>query len=190
LIVSVRTIARLSLIVLVAGCDPAAGEPHGRESPKPEPSAPAAFGEVEEVEPVEPPIEPSIEQPEPAIAFDPTTATTARVRIVAVHRDRSWTACGVIHSTGAIEVEVLEVGEPAPRMILIISCPTDFGHRELLEVGTVLQVKLFTRRQRWPRPAIDRKLPPELPRRYVDTMSRVDADSVKATLAAEPAARE
>lgn len=173
-----RGSASLSLILLLS-CDP--GEPVVDEPPKSEPPvepAPVvASRSPESVAPAEPINPPS--------SFDAKTATAAKVRIVAVHRDRTWTACGVIHSTGAIEVEVLEVGEPAPRMILILSCPSDFGHREHLAVGTVVEVKLFARRQRWPTPAIDGKLPPELPRRYVDTMTPVSATSP----ASEPAPR-
>jgi hypothetical protein len=124
--------------------------------------------EPHEPEPAEPVV---VVAPEPAPpSFDPLTATAATVRIVAVHRDSSWVPCGRAHSTGAVEVEVLEVGEPAPRMILIVSCPVDFGIRQLLKVDEVLDVTLFARRQSWPTPAIDRKLPSELPRRYVKSM--------------------
>jgi hypothetical protein len=90
-----------------------------------------------------------------------------------VHRD-PWVACGIIHSTGAIEVEVLEVGEPAPRMVLIISCPGDLGLGKWLEAGVILQVELFAKRKYWPTPPSVRELPPELPRRYVKTLTRVD----------------
>jgi hypothetical protein len=156
------------LIVLLASCDPAAREPAPAEASKPEPT-PVEIEELPAVTPDPPEVVEAVDPPEPTSNFDPATATSARVRIVAVHDDRSWVLCGVIHSTGAIEVEVLEIGEPAPRMILIVSCPVD-QRRGLLVVDKIFDVTLYARRQPWPTPAIDRKLPPELPRRYVKSM--------------------
>ncbi len=58
-------------------------------------------------------------------------------------------------------------------MLLIVSCPIDFGHRELLEVDAVLQLELFAKRQRWPTPPAAREISAE-PRRDVDSITRVD----------------
>lgn len=165
-----------SLLALSLGCEGAPREAPVERSPVP------ATHEVEEVEEIKefelPPSAPSPESLEPTPStptsddFDAKTTTSATVRIVAIHREH-WTACGVIHSVGAIEVEVLDVGEPRPRMILFVSCPVDGGHRELLEDGAVLRATLFAKRQRWPTPPASRKLPAELPRRYVKTLDRV-----------------
>src|SRR5690606_19412643 len=149
-----------SVVALILGCD---GTP--REAPVERPPVPAV-----------PDTEPAPSAPPPPSAplppnFEAESATSATVRIVAIHGEH-WTACGVIHEVGAIEVEVLEVGEPRPRMILFVSCPADSGHRELLEDGAVLRVTLFAKRQRWPTPPASRTLPAELPRRYVDTLAR------------------
>ena len=162
---------RLGALALCLVCCDAGPGPE--PAPKPEPPAPERA-----VEPEPPAVEPKDVEPEhvdppvaPPVEVDLATVREAKVRVVAVHRDGSWTSCGVIHSTGVIEVEVLEVGEPPPRLALIISCPVDWGGRELLEVGKVLQVTLFAKKRSWPRPPADRKLPAELPRRYVKTLT-------------------
>jgi hypothetical protein len=159
----------LSLILLLASCDGETPDAPPDEPPKPE--APA-HEPVVVVEPPPAPVEPAPVAP-PPVSFDPATATEIKVRVVVIHPDQ-WVPCGIIHSTGVIEVEVLEVGEPPPRMALIISCPGDLGHLRPLEVGVILQVKLFASRQSWPTPPSARKLPPELPRRYAKTLTRVD----------------
>src|SRR5690606_32163937 len=122
-----------SLLAALSACD---------ETP-PAPDLPAA---VEGATPLESPApespapEPETSEPAPAPAtFDPLLAPMASVRVVALHRDH-WFPCGRIHSTGVIEVEDLESSEPKPHMLLIVSCPVDFGHRELLKVGQLLEV--------------------------------------------------
>ena len=72
--------------------------------------------------------------------FDPLTVESARVRVTAVE-DRRWVACGRVHEVGTIEVDVLEVGVPRPKLALRISCPADVGGA-LLKVGKVLRVEL------------------------------------------------
>lgn len=126
----------------------------------------AAASESETGDPVQPAT-----RPEPPPSFDPLTATRVRVRLLVVH-DKFWSACGVIHSVGAIEVEVLDVGEPPPRLVLYVSCPVDVG-RGLLEVGKVLDVSLHQRRQPWPKPPVE--LPDGVPVRYVSSLSEVVA---------------
>lgn len=90
------------------------------------------------------------------IAFDPATATTLRAEIVAIPNRKSWVACGDVHSIGVLEVEVLDVGEPPPRMVLLISCPVDLGlgralQGQRLEVGATIVVSLHAKKQAWPR---------------------------------------
>jgi hypothetical protein len=116
---------------------------------------------------VEPPV--PAPMPEPLPSFDAATVTELTGRITFVH-DPGWGVCGIIHSVGAIEVEVLEVGEPPPHMILYISCPSDVGRGGLLDVGQVVRVTLFARKQSWPKPRVERSN--ELPVRYVKRIER------------------
>jgi hypothetical protein len=163
----------LALVGVVIGCTSADPDP----TPPPEQRAqaePEAAVEPEaepEPEPeAEPEPEPEAEpepEPEPP-SFDPLTVEKIRARIVAFD-SKHWVACGVVHSVGGIEVEVLGVGEPPPRMGLYVSCPADFGHREFLEVGKVLDFTLHARKQPWPKPAA--RLPEDLPHRYVKSIA-------------------
>jgi hypothetical protein len=161
----------LVLSLMVASCDPATRNAGDEQPTKPEPTQPEPAVREEPVVIVEPP--PARTPPPPVITFDTATATEAKVRVLVVHDD-NWGACGIFHWTGAITVEVLDVGEPAPRMVLIVSCPGDLNRHLRLEVGAILQVKLYARRQSWPTPPSVRKLPKELPRRYMKTGTRVD----------------
>jgi len=157
----------VALLGLGLGCDntaPAADtadapEAHEAKSPEPPPNA-------------EPPArtEPPAEAEPPPPSFDPLTARAARIRVVVVH-DRYWSPCGIIHSVGAIEVEVLDAGEPPPRMLLHISCPADVGH-DVLAVGKILDVELHAREQPWPRPTGE--LPEHLPVRYVASLAEAE----------------
>ena len=52
--------------------------------------------------------------------------------------------------------EVLDVGEPRPTMILLVSCPVDLGlgralQGQRLEVGATIIVSLHAKKQSWPR---------------------------------------
>jgi hypothetical protein len=178
-----RLLAGVALLSLVDGCDP------GERSPTADSSAAVPTTRAdppEQVVPEQPEPEPEpaplatdsrppeLDQATSSPRFDANTATAATVRVLTVHRDSSWTACGIVHSTGVIEVEVLELAPAAPRMLLIVSCPVDLGRRELLEVGAILEVDLFARRQRWPTPPAARTLAPELPRRFVESLRRSD----------------
>jgi hypothetical protein len=155
---------------LVIGCTSGATEEPVAERAAPHP--------VVVEEPEEPVPEPAAKQPagvlepEPSPSFDPATATEATARIVAVH-NHGWVACGIVHTVGAIEVEVLQVGEPPPRLALYISCPADMGRRSMLVVGEIVRVRLFARKQMWPTPPVD--LPDELVVRYVESMEWVTA---------------
>jgi hypothetical protein len=71
-------------------------------------------------------------------------------------------------------VEVLDVGDPPPKLALVTSCPVDFGHRDRLSVGTVVDVELHARRQPWPTPPALRELPDDLPRRWLKSMAAAD----------------
>ncbi len=89
--------------------------------------------------------------------------TAIRFKIVAIPNRKDWVPCGVMHSIGALEVEVLDVGEPPPRMLLLVSCPADM-RRVKLAVGETLTATLHRRKQPWPGV---RGLPADLPRRQV-----------------------
>lgn len=120
-----------------------------------------------------PPPEPTPE-PEPRVAFDPASVPAIRATILAIPHRKSWVACGVIHSVGVLEVEVLDVGEPRPRMLLFVSCPGDRRDEPPLEVGTTIEVTLYARRQSWSSVA---GLPKDLPQRYVKSLTSTGAAS-------------
>ncbi|MEM7156279.1 MAG: hypothetical protein AAF799_25725 [Myxococcota bacterium] len=105
--------------------------------------------------------------PEPQPTFDATAVTEADVRVTKII-DPGGSPCGVIHSVGAFEVEVLGVGEPPPRLGLYVSCPADLQPRGMLEVGRRLSVTLHPRKQSWPKPA--RRLDPGLTARYTKSL--------------------
>ena len=165
----------LTVLALEAGCageaapEPgpeARSEPEAASEPEAEPEAkatPESPGSVG----VEPESEAPTEPPAPS--FDAQQVRAARVRIVDVPGQQR-APCGIVHSVGAIEVEVLEVGEPPPQMILYVSCPVDVG-RGVLQVGKILDVKLHRRRQPWPKPRIE--LPEGVPVRYVSSLKSV-----------------
>jgi hypothetical protein len=159
----------------VIGCTSVASEEPLSERAVPHQSVEPTLQPVEPVlQPSEPKLDVAASEPAPVPvpeppSFDPTTATELTVRIVAVH-SRGWGVCGIIHSVGAIEVEVLDVGEPPPRMALYISCPSDVGRGGLLDVGEVVRVELFARKQSWPKPNVE--LPDELVVRYVESIER------------------
>gem|GEM_PF-4125814 len=96
--------------------------------------------------------------------FDPHHAREAIVRITKVHR-LGWAACGFIHSVGVIEIEVLHVGEQPVPMAMYVSCPADFGKSRPFQVGNLLHVEFYARRQwRWPLPPVE--LPTATPVRF------------------------
>jgi hypothetical protein len=164
---------RLACTALVAAgclsaCSPAPEHPPAEYTPPHQPATetepqPVASNVVVVEQPGPAPV------PEPLPSFDPATVTELTARISVVH-NRGWAACGIIHSVGAIEVEVLDVGEPPPRMALYISCPADIGRRVSLAVGEVVRVSLFSRKQSWPKPLAD--LPDGLVVRYVESIER------------------
>lgn len=103
------------------------------------------------------------------VVFDAASVTTLRAKIIAIPNRESWVPCGYVHSIGALEVEVLDVGEPPPAMILLISCPVDLGlgrglQGQRLEVGATIVVSLHAKDRPWPRVG---RLAKELPRRQV-----------------------
>lgn len=95
---------------------------------------------------------------------DATTATSLRVRVVRTLDRGNGVACGILHIVGSIEVEVLGAGEPPPRLVLLLSCPS-----RALQDGQLLDVELHARKQSWPTPPAARKS--ALPRRYVKRMT-------------------
>ncbi len=159
-----RRACSVALVIgLASGCDvpPASPSP----SVEPSPTAP------EPVEPEPAKLEPASPEPEPAEpakpVFDPTTATGFRARIVEVHNRKQWVPCGYIHSVGVLEVEVLDVGDPAPHVLLFVSCPVDRSGPKLA-AGTLVEVTLYARKQRW---TTISGLPKHLPQRYVETLT-------------------
>jgi len=159
-----RRVLSLAGCLALARCEPPAPIDQG-----PDQAPPSVAASAPTPAPPPSPAEPSPQPPAPTTPFDPNTVTHATVRIVAVPARQHWFACGVVHSVGAIEVEVLDAGEPAPRMMLFVSCPVDFGHRGLLREGEVLTVRLHARKQSWPRPPVE--VPAGMVVRYVAKLS-------------------
>lgn len=153
-------------LALPPGCTPAADAASpAAPAPAPEPTPTP----TPEASPSAPTSEPAPEAPasapasEPAPTLDLATVTSIRFTIVGIPNRKSWVPCGTKHSVGALEVEVLDAGEPPPRMVLLVSCPT--GVRNVtLAVGETLRATLHARKQPWPGVA---GLPEDLPRRQV-----------------------
>lgn len=155
---------KVILVALASGCAPgqAGADPPTPAAPPPaEPVAVTPAVEPAAVEPAEP-ATPS--EPAAPVPFDPMTVTAIRARIVAIPNRKNWVPCGVHHSVGALAVEVLDAGEPPPRMLLFVSCPADLRRGPKLAVGATIAVTLHRRKQSWPAVA---GLPADLPRRYV-----------------------
>jgi hypothetical protein len=121
---------------------------------------------------------PTAEPPAPAPApVDLATVAAVRFRIVAMPDRKSWVHCGKRHVVGALEVEVLDAGEPPPRMLLLVSCPA--GVRDVkLAVGETLAAALHHREQPWPDVA---GLPADLPRRQVASFTADDSGGALAS---------
>jgi hypothetical protein len=161
-------------LALAPACAPEPS-PAAPPAPAPAPAAPAP-APAEAVAPAPAPVVEAAPTPAPAEApaFDATTATALRVKIVAIPNRKSWVPCGVKHSIGALEVEVQNVGEPPPRMLLFVSCPVGGRHGASLVVGAVLDVTLHTRKQSWPSVA---GLSQDLPRRQVASFVAAPVES-------------
>ncbi len=161
----------LAGLLIGGGCEvttePSAGQPGPApiEAPEtPAPSPPRSGQGAERDEP-DSQTSPSV----PTERFAPDRAAVLVGRVVAVH-DEGTGPCGVMHSVGAIEVEVLEVGEPPPHLGLYVSCPSD--RRPRLEVGQTYRMELHRRRRPWqPLPA--KRLPAALPVRYLESASEL-----------------
>ncbi len=166
MIVACSRVLRVGWLAIVAGCGPAGTDASGPAAvvpAEPVPAGPAAVvavepvpavpaGPVAGVEPVAGvAVEPVAVVPaEPvAAAIDLATVAAVRAKIVAIPNRKSWVPCGYIFSIGALEVEVLDAGEPPPRMVLLVACPVPM-HGRKLEVGATVSVKLYARKQRWP----------------------------------------
>ena len=166
MIVACSRVLRVGWLAIVAGCGPAGTDASGPAAVVP--AEPAAVGPAEPAAgvPAEPvaavPAEPVAAEPV-AAAIDLATVAAVRARIVAIPNRKSWVPCGYIFSIGALEVEVLDAGEPPPRMVLLVACPVPM-HGRKLEVGATVSVKLYARKQRWP--AVG-GLPKELVKRQV-----------------------
>lgn len=159
----------LLLVALASSCAPApsVADP---PAPAPPPAPPPEAAPTPEPPPAPPP-EPD---PPPAPTIDLATTTTLRARIVAIPNRKQWVPCGIIHSIGALEVEVLDAGEAPPRMLLLLSCPVD-GHRNhpKLEVGATISVSLHRRKQPWPSV---QGLAKDLPCRQVESFLPMPSD--------------
>lgn len=170
-------VLRVGWLAIVAGCGPAGTDASGPAAVVPaEPAAGVPAGPVAVV-PAGPvavvpagPVAAVAAEPvavvraEPvAAAIDLATVAAVRARIVAIPNRKSWVPCGYTFSIGALEVEVLDAGEPPPRMVLLVACPVPM-HGRKLEVGATVSVKLYARKQRWP--AVG-GLPKELVKRQV-----------------------
>lgn len=141
----------------------------GEPSPQP-PDLPTSIAEIEPAAPI-----PDLPSAKATQVVDLLKIRKARARIVALF-DVRGPPCGVLHTVGAIEVELLDLGEPAPRLGLYISCPTDLQPHGILEVGRVLDLRFHKRKQSWPRPV---KRPPEnLVLRYVSSIKLVPDPSL------------
>lgn len=134
---------------------------------------PEAVAEPAVVEPAVP-TEAAVQAPSrgPAFApepesFDPLASTEVDVRITRI-LDKGQGPCGVLHSVGALEVEVLGAGEPAPTLILYVSCPNDVAFNRMIAVGASVHVTLHAHRQSWPKPRVE--LPEGVVVRYVRSM--------------------
>ncbi|MBL8973626.1 MAG: hypothetical protein JNK56_23765 [Myxococcales bacterium] len=182
MIVACSRVLRVGWLAIVAGCGPAGTDVSGPAAVVPAepvavvPAEPAAVvaAEPAAVVPAEPvaavPAEPVAAVPAEPVAAEPVaaaidlaTVAAVRARIVAIPNRKSWVPCGYIFSIGALEVEVLDAGEPPPRMVLLVACPVPM-HGRKLEVGATVSVKLYARKQRWP--AVG-GLPKELVKRQV-----------------------
>ena len=157
---------KVAAFVLAAACGETASAPGPGSAPgsAPERSSPAATPRAEPK--AEPKAEPEAEPPAPE--FDPATAVQATVEVTKLV-DVPGGACGVLHIVGAIEVEVLDVGQPRPKLGLYVSCPGDLQPHGMLAVGKRLHVTLHARPKAWPRPPT--RLDAALPIRYAETLA-------------------
>lgn len=157
--------AVLSFAVQAWGCGTVGEAPQVAETPERAERAETA----ERSKVAEPPeeVEPGARRTAIA-ATDLMSITELTARITVVH-DSPAVACGVLHVTGYVEVEVLGAGEPPPSLALFVSCPFDPDKRDLLAVGNVVRVALHTRPQDWPTPQT--VLPEGLPIRQVRVMA-------------------
>lgn len=106
----------------------------------------------------------------PAPPFNPATAMEIRARIVSTPSHNSWVPSGRSRSVGALEVEVLDTGEPPPRMLLFVSCPAAPVRRgPKFAVGSTIEATLYRYKQPWPSL---QGLPADLPRRYIASFRR------------------
>lgn len=165
-------VRRPGLLVLasVLACTVTDPSPPPREF-APRQSAPPQLAPIE-LEPASDPVLTPASDPVLTPAFDPATATAIRARIVSIPNRKSWVPCGIHHCVGVLEVEVLDVGEPPPRMLLFVSCPADRRQEPRLEVGATIAFGLHARKQSWPSVG---GLAKDLPRRYVKSIARVEA---------------
>ena len=179
MIVACSRVLRVGWLAIVAGCGPAGTDVAGPAAVVPAepvavvPAEPAAVVAAEPVAAV--PAGPVAAEPVAVVAAEPVaaepvaaaidlaTVAAVRAKIVAIPNRKSWVPCGILHSIGALEVEVLDAGEPPPRMVLLVACPVPM-HGRKLEVGATVSVKLYARKQRWP--AVG-GLPKELVKRQV-----------------------
>lgn len=130
--------------------EPAPAKPDLSSEPSSEPSGQPSSQPSGQADAQDEPQAPSAADLPPP--FDAKAVTQIAARIVDVYDRAGWAPCGVIHSVGAVEVEVLGYATPGPRMLLMVSCPVDHHPRSLLAVDNEVKVKLHTKRQWWPKP--------------------------------------
>lgn len=114
-----------------------------------------------------PPVAAPAADPVPTSSFDPASATKIRARIVHVPDSASWVAYGTRQRVGALEIEVLDVGDPLPRMLLVVACPAD-RCGDLFVVGATHAFGLYAKPPSWP--AIS-GLAEDRPTRYVQSIA-------------------
>lgn len=161
----------LLCLALAPGCAPGPA-PEDPSSPAAAPPDPVSTRELAAPEAAPTPAPAPANEPAPA-PVDLKTVSALRFKIVAIPNRKHWVPCGLMHSIGALEVEVLDAGEPPPRMLLLVSCPTSVRGVKL-EVGETMTATLHRRRQPWPGV---HGLPPELVRRQVASLTAVAADA-------------
>ncbi|HJL15890.1 MAG TPA: hypothetical protein RMH99_09550 [Sandaracinaceae bacterium LLY-WYZ-13_1] len=150
---------------LAGGCG-ADSEGSARVDTSSRPSEP-----TETAEPAPPPARAPSPPPPDLTGFSELTVRVLRAL------DGPWARCGVTQVVGHVEVEVLGVPPPAPRLVLRVTCPASLGGGGLLSRGQRLHVTLRPTVPGWPasRPGLPAGLPVRDVRTASDAMGVVRA---------------
>jgi hypothetical protein len=154
---------RWLLVLGLLGCTQEDSAPSAAE---PEPSAPSSRRLDENAPSPTAPVEPP-----PSPTFDGATIESVDATVVEVLAAGAG-PCGILHSVGALLVEVHGAGDPHPRLVVYVSCPADIPHRGLLEAGQRVHIDLHARKQSWPKPPA--KLPEGVPVRYAKKLQPLE----------------